>query len=332
MKTNWLSDAAIDRLRAIEDRPEFLPAGAVAQEGGERYELLEEIGRGGMGLVFRGRDRELDRDVAIKVTAWSTEADAERLRAEARTLARLEHPGIVPVHDVGRLADGRVFTVMMLVRGERLDARAAALPLADRLRLFDRICDTVAFAHARGLIHRDLKPANIMVGEHGQVLVLDWGLARAERDAGAESGPEVSEVVGAAREPPVIRHGFSRAGSGTEGYMAPEQMAGPCDARSDVFALGAILRDLAEGAGAGARSLRPLKSIVERAMQPDPAARYQSPTDLAADVRRFVDGAAVDAHRESVLERAARLAYAYRAPIGLVLAYLVMRALLLLWS
>ena len=110
----------------------------------------EPIGRGGMGIVFRGRDRELDRDVAIKVTTWSTAADADRLRAEARTLARLEHPGIVPVHDVGQLPDGRVFTVMMLVRGERLDVRAAALPLLDRLRLFDRICDTVSFAHARG--------------------------------------------------------------------------------------------------------------------------------------------------------------------------------------
>jgi serine/threonine protein kinase len=313
----FISDAAIDRLRALEDRPEL---------AGSRYELLEEIGRGGMGLVFRGRDRELDREVAIKVTAWSTDADAERLRAEARTLARLEHPGIVPVHDVGRLADGRVFTVMMLVRGERLDARAAALPLADRLRLFDRICDTVAFAHARGLIHRDLKPANIMIGEHGQVLVLDWGLARAERAAGAEPGVEP------------VGPGFSRAGGGTEGYMAPEQdvdqrgLRGQPDARSDVFALGAILRDLAEGAGAGARSLRPLTSIVVRAMQPDPAARYQTPTDLAADVRRFVDGAAVHAHRESALERAARLAHAYRTPIGLVLAYLAMRGLLLLWS
>jgi serine/threonine protein kinase len=299
----WISDAAIDRLRALEDRPEFVPSAASAKEGASRYELLEEIGRGGMGLVFRGRDRELDRQIAIKVTAWSTEADAARLRAEAQTLARLEHPGIVPVHDVGRLADGRVFTVMMLVRGERLDARAATLPLADRLRLFDRICDTVAFAHARGLIHRDLKPANIMIGEHGQVLVLDWGLARADNDAG----------------------------SGTDGYMAPEQLAGQTDARSDVYALGAILRDLS-AANAGARSLRPLKSIVARAMHADPVARYQTPADLAADVRRFVDGAAVDAHRESALERATRLARVYRAPIALVLAYLAMRGLLLLWS
>src|SRR5689334_12499760 len=124
----FLDDSAIARLRALDDQPDF---------SGTRYSLLEPIGRGGMGIVFRGRDRELDRDVAIKVTAWSTAADADRLRAEARVLARLEHPGIVPVHDVGQLPDGRVFTVMMLVRGERLDVRAAALPLLDRLRLFD---------------------------------------------------------------------------------------------------------------------------------------------------------------------------------------------------
>ena len=158
-----------------------------------------------MGIVFRGRDRELDRDVAIKVTAWSTAADADRLRAEARTLADLEHPGIVPVHDVGQLPDGRVFTVMMLVRGERLDAARRALPLPDRLRLFDRICDTVSFAHARGVIHRDLKPANIMIGEHGQVLVLDWGLAR---DRASDPGVDAGS-----------------SGGGTEGYMAPEQVA-----------------------------------------------------------------------------------------------------------
>src|SRR5689334_9094711 len=175
-----IGDAAIARLRALADRPDF---------GGTRYDLIEEIGRGGMGMVFRGRDRELDREVAIKVTTLSTAADAERLRAEARTLARLEHPGIVAVHDVGQLPDGRVFTVMMLVRGERLDVRASPLPLADRLRLFDRICDAVAFAHAHGIVHRDLKPANIMAGAHGQVLVLDWG------------------------------------GGGTEGYKAPEANA-----------------------------------------------------------------------------------------------------------
>ena len=294
----WVSDEAIDRLRALDDRPDF---------AGTRYELFEELGRGGMGIVFRGRDRALDRDVAIKVTAWSTAADADRLRREARTLASLEHPGIVPVHDVGQLADGRVYSVMRLVRGERLDASAHTLPLPDRLRLFDRICDTVSFAHARDVVHRDLKPANIMVGPFGQVLLLDWGLARPG-----------SSLPGGAAE-------------GTDGYMAPEQRTGVADTRSDVYALGAILRDLIGAADAGARATRPLASIVARAMGPSPAARYPTVRALAADVRRFVDGDAVTAHRETLLDRAQRFAWAYRTPIGLVLAYLAMRILLLLW-
>jgi serine/threonine protein kinase len=294
----WLSDAALDRLRTLDDRPDF---------AGTRYELLEEVGRGGMGIVFRGRDRALDRLVAIKVTAWSTAADADRLRREARTLASLEHPGIVPVHDVGQLADGRVYSVMMLVRGERLDAAVRALTLPDRLRLFDRICDTVSFAHARTVVHRDLKPANIMVGPFGQVLLLDWGLAR-----------QASDLAGAAAE-------------GTDGYMAPEQRTGMADLRADVYALGAILRDLAGAPDAGSRVTRPLGSIVARAMGSDPDTRYPTVAELAADVRRFVDGDAVTAHRETLLDRVRRFAWLYRTPIGLVLAYLAMRILLLLW-
>jgi serine/threonine protein kinase len=312
--TDWVSDAAIDRLRALDDRPDF---------SATRYELLDEIGRGGMGIVFRGRDRELAREVAIKVTAWSTAADAERLRQEARTLAALEHPGIVPIHDVGQLAGGRVFVVMMLVRGERLDACAARLPLHDRLRLFDRICDTVSFAHARGVIHRDLKPANIMIGPFGQLLVLDWGLARPGSDPGRP-------VTHAETEPPGSDPGRSVTHSGTEGYMAPEQVRGMVDARSDVYALGAILDGLA--GDSGSRFLRPLKSVIDRARESDPGSRYQDVAALAADVRRFVDGAAVSAHRESVLERVGRVGRTYRTPIALVLAYLVMRGLLLLWG
>jgi eukaryotic-like serine/threonine-protein kinase len=286
-----ISDRAVDRLRRLDDRPDFSHT---------RYELLEELGRGGMGVVFRARDRELDRDVAVKVTALQIGSDTARLRREARTLASLEHAGIVPVHDVGALADGRLFFVMGLVRGERLDVHAAARPLADRLRLFDRICDTVAFAHARGVVHRDLKPANIMVGPFGQVQIVDWGLA-----GGVEPG-------------------------GTEGYMAPELRTPHFDSRADVYALGAILAELA-ATGAHHALPRPLASVAARATATDPDARYASAADLAADVRRFADGDAVLAHRETGLERAARFGRTYRTPIALVLTYLLMRIVLLLW-
>ncbi|MGH7630748.1 MAG: serine/threonine-protein kinase, partial [Gemmatimonadales bacterium] len=154
---------------------------------GDHYEIHELIGEGGMGAVYRATDRTLGRDVAIKVLRPELADDdsAERLRREAGILARLEHPGVVPVHEVGRLADGRLFYVMRLVRGSRLDEFARDAALATRLRIFLRICETMSFAHAQGVIHRDLKPSNVMVGAFGEVLVLDWGIDRLEQRAEA---------------------------------------------------------------------------------------------------------------------------------------------------
>jgi len=167
----WLSDATLERLREAGDWPDL---------SGTRYEAQGVLGKGGMSTVYRARDRELDREVALKVMGPAEgDGTVARLRNEARVLARLEHPGLVPVHDVGTLPDGRVFYVMRLVRGKRLDEHARqerSLPAL--LRLFERVCEAVAFAHAQGVLHRDLKPANVMVGPFGEVLVLDWGLAK----------------------------------------------------------------------------------------------------------------------------------------------------------
>jgi len=170
------SDRALDRLRQVAQWPDLT---------GTRYELQGEVARGGMGVVYLARDRELERDVALKVIAVeaSDSETAERLRREARTIARLEHPGIVPVHDVGTLPDGRVFYAMKLVTGKRLDELVKdGLPLRERLRLLLRIGEPVAFAHAHGVIHRDLKPENVMVGPFGEVLVMDWGVAKHRGD------------------------------------------------------------------------------------------------------------------------------------------------------
>ncbi len=142
-----------------------------------------------MGTVWLAQDSILQRPVALKIlTAENSSADlAARLMQEAVVLARLEHPGIVPVHDAGTLPDGRTFYCMKHVEGQTLDRYAGKLPLRERLRLFQRIAEPLAFAHSRGIIHRDLKPANIMVGAFGEVLIMDWGLAKVLDSTGASS-------------------------------------------------------------------------------------------------------------------------------------------------
>src|SRR5260221_7404552 len=162
----WLSDDAVAHLRTVADEPDF---------SATRYRLVRELARGGMGVVYEADDVELQRHVAIKVlaTELASPVAAERMRAEARVMARLEHPGIVPLHDAGTLPDGRVFYVMKLVRGRTLSEIDA--PATEMLRLFLRVCEAVAFAHARGVVHCDLKPSNVMAGGFGGGLVVGWG-------------------------------------------------------------------------------------------------------------------------------------------------------------
>jgi serine/threonine-protein kinase len=246
---------------------------------------------------------------------------------EARTLARLEHPGIVPVHDVGTLVDGRVFYAMKLVRGAPLH-ELTATGLAERLRIVERVCEAVAFAHAHGVIHRDLKPQNVMVGPFGEVLVMDWGVAKIVGDPTMSLGTDsIPDTDGHAE--PSTGHGVVL---GTPGYMAPEQAAGDAslvDARADVYAIGAMLRDLCSGntvaEGRNAEVPRPLAAIIRRAMAPEPRERYPDVTALARDVAAFRAGDRVSAYAENVLERARRLAIRHSTPILLVLAYLLMR-------
>jgi serine/threonine protein kinase len=295
--STWLGNGTLAHLRDVAEWPDL----------GARYEVTGRLGRGGMGVVYSARDRHLDRDVAVKVLdAASARGEAGvRLRDEARILARLEHPGIVPVHDAGELADGRVFYVMTLVRGTRLDAaRDAGASLAERLELFLRICDAVSFAHAQGVVHRDLKPENVMLGRYGEVLVMDWGVAKV---LGRDNGDEVV---------------------GTPGFMPPEQAGSgeSVDARADVFALGVILEGMLPRPMA-----RPLAAIARRARAERVAQRYVSVEALARDVERFRDGAPVDAYEESLPERGARIYRRHRLPILLVAAYMIVRVILLMW-
>lgn len=324
-----LSDAAIRHLQGVLATP-------VAPGG--RYAIGSVVGEGGMGTVYRARDGSLDREVALKVLRADLPGpEAEgRLRREARILARLEHPGIVPVHDVGTLADGRVFYVMKLVRGERLESHLRSAGLTERLRLLLRVCETVGFAHAHGVVHRDLKPSNIMVGPFGEVLVLDWGIARVTQpEPLAEAGrPRPPASVASPRAPaPEDADPDTSPGTvlGTPGFMAPEQaqgwmhLVGPW---SDVFSIGAILRLVAVG-GTGAAPPRALVSIWSKAMRAEPQARYATAAELGAEITRFLDGDPVAAHRESVGERAGRMFRRYQTAIILVLTYLSIRLLFL---
>ena len=335
-----LSDKAIDRLRVGADEPDL---------AGTRYRLLERVARGGMGVVYAAQDEKLERRVALKVLdVPGAEGDlANRLMREARVLARLEHPGIVPVHDVGTLADGRVFYTMKFVEGQRLDKFIeGVLSVQDRLRLFLRICEAVAFAHARGVLHRDLKPANVMVGPFGEVLVMDWGLAKilggetqlAERASDPEATilekpKQPGETNNSTKSSVITGHGTVM---GTPGYMSPEQARGEVevlDARSDIFSLGALLRFILTQktpAGFTPRIDRSLEAISRKATADERESRYSTVQELGQDVSRYLDGLAVGAHRESIFEKTARFYRRYRFFILLILAYLAMRVILLL--
>ncbi len=338
----FLSDKALERLREGADTPDL---------AGTRYRLLERIARGGMGVVYAALDEMLDRRVALKVLDVPV-ADgdlARRLNREARVLARLEHPGIVPVHDVGTLSDGRVFYAMKFVEGQRLDKHIEAVTsLPDRLRLFLRICDAVAFAHARGVLHRDLKPANVMVGAFGEVLVMDWGLAKILREqhgGAAEEDPDATilHAPEASGSPTDATEATQVTGQGTvlgtPGYMSPEQARGDVahlDERSDIFSLGAVLRFLFTPPVTANSHLRwrrdkALEAICAKATQNDPANRYASVSELSADVSRYLDGLPVSARKETALEKAARFYRRYTVAILLIAAYLIVRTLILLF-
>jgi serine/threonine protein kinase len=336
----WVSDKVLRHLSRVADAPDL---------SGTKYRAVREIGRGGMGTVYLAEDSHLDRQVALKVLHMvdtSGEA-ASRLRKEARILARLEHPGIVPVHDAGVLPDGRVYYAMKLVQGDRLDHyRRSSTTQGDLLRVFQKICEAVAFAHSQGVIHRDLKPENVMVGPFGEVLVMDWGVAKRVEDSADAKPVSPSSPRGLESSPDAPTWGSLDTAHGTvigtPAYMSPEQSQGKADQvdrRTDIFGLGAILHYLLTGRPPSDEPRegdsvvpRALRAVFMKAMALEPDRRYQSASELAADVGRFLDGAPVLAYRESLLEKAARLVSRNRTAVLLILAYLAMRVLLLIFA
>ena len=264
------------------------------------YQILAELGRGGMGEVYRARDTRLGRDVAIKVLPADVAGDAERLgrfENEARAAAALNHPNILAVYDVGT-ENGVAFLVAELVEGETLRQllEEQTFTVSRVIDLAGQIAEGLAAAHARSLIHRDLKPENVIVTPEGRAKILDFGLARSMAPASPDDANAPTRVATA---PHMVL--------GTAGYMSPEQAKGqPADHRSDVFAFGCVLYEMLSGTRAftgetaldamsavvreapapptstPARPIPPaLLRIVERCLEKSPSARFQSTTDLA---------------------------------------------------
>jgi WD40 repeat protein len=314
-----------------------------------RYAILGEIAHGGLGRILAAEDRTLNRRVAIK-ELLENRGHARFLR-EAMVTARLQHPSIVPLYDVGRWPSGEPYYSMRLVSGRPFDAVIAATKsLDERLALLPHViavADAMAYAHSEKIIHRDLKPANVLVGEFGETVVIDWGLAK---DLGSnEPDPEEGPY-----RMPHLPMPLTQAGEvlGTPVYMAPEQAMGKeLDQRADVYAIGAILYELLTGKwphhGAtteqvierltAGNQVTPLEvrqpdvppdlaAIVGKAMTHDPAARYPSAAELAADLRRFQTGQLVAAHRYTRATLVSRWVRRHRAVVAVASALLVVLA------
>jgi hypothetical protein len=333
-----------------------------APTASDRYRRGAEIARGGMGRVVEAEDAVLGRTVALKETLELDDDARRRFEREVRITARLEHPSIVPVYDAGRAPGGLPFYVMRRLTGRPLDQIIRAAPTLDeRLTYVPNVLavlDAVGHAHRRGIIHRDLKPANVLVGELGETVVIDWGLAKvlgegdvtgggplpALADALADAVPPRTPSARQTGDPPRTGDpGGTAVGIvvGTPGFMPPEQAVGEdVDARSDVYALGATLYHLLAGAppyaGTSASAILDrtvaepppriavagcppdLVTIVDKAMAPTPADRYRDAAAMGEDVRRFLSGQLVAAHHYSRRERLVRYVRRNRALLAVV--------------
>jgi len=341
--------------RRVVDSPER-DYGELLEVDPEHYAAGHEVARGGMGRIVAARDRRLGRVVAIKELIHETEERVARFEREALITARLQHPAIVNVHEAGRWPSGQPFYAMKMVAGRSLAQLAGETrSFADRLALVPNLLamvEAVAHAHQQRIIHRDLKPSNVLVGDLGETVVIDWGLAKdlADEPSAATHTPSGTDSTLDARGAESGRSAAagSSAGSltiagsvmGTPGYMPAEQAAGEdVDERADVYALGAILYHLlggvepyrgetAEAILAAVRAGPPaplsrveprlpsdLIAIVEKAMAREPNARYRTALQLAQDLRRFQTGQLVAAHSYSRRELAWRFVGRHRAAL-----------------
>jgi serine/threonine protein kinase len=380
-RSSVLSDMATARI-GKGDLPKGIAKLIEAQGTEGRYAIERPLAAGGMGAVLHINDHDFRRPAAMKVilSRYTSSPEAtERFLAEAQVTAQLEHPNIVPIHDLGVMDDGTLYFTMKLIEGMSLgrvvkllqqqrggfkdkdgnlvppDADSAAAEKKwteeEKLHVFLKVLDGVGFAHSRGVVHRDLKPDNIMLGTHGEVLVVDWGIAKVLGTADPQS--ELVRKVASLRDQHSASATMDGSTMGTLYYMPPEQALGnlsEVDARSDVYALGATLYELlalrrcldvgniADGIarisnGAWNRldgvapHLSPdLVAIVHRAMARERAERYQSCEDFSADLRRYLSGQAVLARRRNLIERIGMWYAAHRRQVQIGVAGVVLVA------
>jgi len=310
-------DHLIRRIARVDSTPELVPALAVGKTLDLTYELVDQLGAGGMGIVYRARDHRLGRDVAVKTVRPSS--DDEHLRRlferEARATAQLLHPNIVTLHHVGE-HDGHPYLVLELLVGETLATRLTRrgrLPIGEALAVIDSVLCALAFAHERGVLHRDLKPNNVFLTSDERIKVLDFGVAL-----------ELDTAPG-----PVTRS------AGTPGYMAPEQRDGKTqDARTDVWAAALLLVECligrrpdeqsAASSLAEIESPRALREVLARALAADPATRPQSANELRVALTRAGGRFSVQAPKHSSKAQLVALALVMAAAGGAA-AYLASR-------
>ncbi len=344
----------------------------------KKYKFIKSIGYGGMKTVLEVRDKDTFRDVAMAIMPDADcrpLSDRRRFIHEARITAGLEHPNIVPVHDIGIDALDSPYFTMKLLKGETLASIIKKLAADDKeyietydiyslLRVFMRVCNAIAFAHSKKVIHLDLKPENIQVGDFGEVLVLDWGLAKIikkghDQDEPEDEAAEAKEKERSRHSPQLTLDGVTK---GTPGFMGPEQAAGrnrEKDERTDIYALGAILYtlltwtspfsgkdidkillDTVNGNLTPPRERRSkmlipsaLEAVVMKAMEVAPDNRYQSVNEIRADVLAFMGGFATSAEKASVFKKSLllvkrhRLASAFLSIILFLLIFLGVYAL-----
>ena len=345
-----MKNASLEALRFISEAwsNSTLPLVATAEAllRGEEVELPSiearyiegaELGRGGLGRVAAVYDKRLGRQVALKEKLKGGATAEARFFQEALITAQLEHPSIIPIYDFGRKADGTICYTMKLVSGKTLSEAIAQKPiLATRLPLLPNVlavCEAVAYAHSKKIIHRDLKPHNILVGEFGETILIDWGIAKnvGGHEWEGDAQPESSNKGNLTQQGSIL---------GTPAYMPPEQAQGKeVDERADVYSLGAILYHLLTGKPpyqkktgrevvmalldgpphpletAAPLANKDLQAIINKAMERDPRDRYDSARELAQDLKNFLAGQMVVARQYSLFERLSRVLQRYRLTI-----------------